>query len=73
MKVLDLRDMRWFVPGTARVSGPDGRVAVHDDRLVSAALVAEADRLMREGKIVVGRAESAVIKGVDPIEELSDW
>ena len=37
------RDLRWFVPGTARVSGPQGR------------------------------AESRVIKGVDPVEELSDW
>ena len=55
------------------MSAPHGRVAVHDDRLVSAALAAEVDRLMRAGKIVVGRAESAVIEGVDPIEELSGW
>jgi hypothetical protein len=67
------RDLRWFVPGTARVSTPQGRVAVHDDRLVSAALVAEVDRLIRAGRIAVGRAESAVIRGVDPLAELSDW
>ena len=63
-----------------RVGGVDGsgtaelhRVALHDDRLVSAALVAEMDRLVREGKVRVGGAESAVIKGIDPMEELSDW
>ena len=48
-------------------------MALHDDRLVSAALIAEADKLVRERKVVVGRGESAVIPGVDPIEELEGW
>ena len=65
--------LRWFVPQTARVSTPTGRKAVHDDRLLSAALVAEVDRLIREGKIKMGRAESAVIKGRDPLEGLTEW
>jgi len=55
------------------VSTPTGRKPVHDDRLVSAALVAEVDRLIREGKIKMGRAESAVIKGVDQLEALAEW
>jgi hypothetical protein len=67
------RHMRWFVPETAKVSTPWGSVAVHDDRLISAALIAEADKLVRERKVVVGRAESVVIRGVDPIEELEGW
>ena len=67
------RDLRWFVPGTARVSTPTGMKRVHDDRLVSAALVAEMDRLVREGKVKIGRAESAVIRGVDPLEDLPDY
>ena len=46
-----------FAASTPKVSALRGRVALHDDRLISAALVAEADRLIREGKIVVGRAE----------------
>ena len=67
------RHMRWFVPETAKVSTPWGSVAVHDDRLILAALIAEADKLVRERKVMVGRAESVVIRGVDPIEELSGW
>ena len=67
------RDLRWFVPGTAKVSTPTGMKPVHDDRLVSAALVAEADRLIRAGKVRVGGAESAVIRGVDPMEDLPGW
>ena len=48
-------------------------MALHDDRLVSAALLSEADKLVRERKVVVGRAESVVIPGVDPIEDLPGW
>jgi hypothetical protein len=44
---------------------------VHDDRLVSAALVAEADRLISENKIGMGRAVSAIIRPVDPLDHLS--
>jgi hypothetical protein len=50
------RDLRWGV-----WSGG------YDDRLVSAALVAVYDGLVREGKIVMGRAESAVIGPVDVV------
>ena len=64
------RDLRWFVPGTAKVSTPRGRVALHDDRLVSAALIAAADKLVRERKVVVGTATSAVIPAVDLFENM---
>ena len=67
------RYLRWFVPETAWVSTPTGRKPVHDDRLVSAMLVAEVDKLIREGKIKVGRAESAVVRGYDPVEDLPEW
>jgi hypothetical protein len=35
---------------------------VHDDRLLSAALVAEADRLYREGLLVLMTGQSQVIR-----------
>jgi hypothetical protein len=70
--------LRWFVPGTTKVrrpggAAPTGMQALHDDRLISAALIAEADKLIKDGKIAAGRAESVVIRGVDPLEELSGW
>ncbi len=67
------RYLRWFVPESVKVSAPEGNVALHDDRLVSAVLVAEVDRLMREGKIKVGRAVSEVVEGYDPVGDLPDW
>ena len=39
-----------------------GLPEVHDDRLLSAALIAEADRRQRAGDIFIGTVESAVIK-----------
>jgi hypothetical protein len=65
------RDLRWYVPPAARVSTPLGMKPVHDDRLVSAALVAEADRLISDNKIGIGRAVSAIIRPVDPLDNLS--
>jgi hypothetical protein len=53
------RDLRWGV-----------WYGGHDDRLVSAALVAVYDGLVREGKVLVGRAESVVIGPLDPIFKL---
>jgi len=43
---------------------------VHDDRLLSAALVAEFDRLLRERKVLLGDAKSAVLPSFDPLSEL---
>ena len=44
-----------------------------DDRLLSAALIAEIDRLIREGKIHTGLAHSAVTDHYDPLQDLPDW
>jgi hypothetical protein len=56
------RGLRWGVSETARVMLSNGRTElVHDDRLLSAALVAELDRMVREGKLFVSVGESAVL------------
>ena len=65
------RDLRWGVPATAKVATPNGNVSVHDDRLISAALIAEADRLIKEGNILLGVAKSEIIPGEDPLDNLS--
>ena len=65
------RDLRWYVPSSARVSTPDGMQPVHDDRLISAALTAEADRLISQGKIMLGDARSVIIRPNDPLQNLS--
>jgi hypothetical protein len=65
--------LSWFVPASTTVSTPRGREALHDDRLISAALIAEVDRLVREGKIRIGRAESEVVEGYDPVGDLPGW
>ena len=53
------RDLKWSVPANARVETPAGSQLVHDDRLISAALIAEVDRLYHQGAITIGRAETA--------------
>ncbi len=64
-------DLRWEVPPTHRTDVPGGRLQpTHDDRLLSAALVAELDRLLRKGHIILGTAESAVIQPHDPLADL---
>ena len=55
------RDLRWYVPDSARISTPTGMEPIHDDRLISAALIAEADRLIQIGNLGLGHAKSAVI------------
>jgi hypothetical protein len=64
------RGLRWGVPAGARIGTENGRVPLHDDRLLSAALVAEAARLWGAGKLPLGRAESAVILPTDPLAGL---
>jgi hypothetical protein len=61
------KDLRWQVPASAKVDTPDGPQFIHDDRLLSAALIAELDRLIRCGAVIAGRAESVVIDAVDPL------
>jgi hypothetical protein len=65
------RDLRWHVPTNHRTDTPAGPKPTHDDRLLSAALVAELDHLIRHGAITLGTAESAVIASRDPLDGLS--
>jgi hypothetical protein len=59
--------LRWGVPPGHKTQTPRGPMPTHDDRLVSAALVAEVDRLYRAGKLALGLAQSAVIPAEDPL------
>jgi hypothetical protein len=43
---------------------------LHDDRLVSAALVAVYDELVRDGRLSLGLGRSAVIAAKDPLAGL---
>jgi hypothetical protein len=57
------RGLRWAVPDTARIKLSETEtVPVHDDRLISAALCAEVDRLYKSGALFLFTGESAVIK-----------
>lgn len=56
------RGLRWGVrPGATWQDAMGNSHKVHDDRLLSAALVAEGDRLFREGQWFASTGESAVI------------
>jgi hypothetical protein len=65
------RDLRWGVPAYVKVSTPAGVLPVHDDRLISAALVAVYDDLYRKGTLRFGRAASTIIPAPDPLEGLT--
>jgi hypothetical protein len=60
-------DLRWGVPDRARVMTPAGPQAVHDDRLLSAALVAELERRRAAGRVLFGVSASRVVPGGDPL------
>jgi len=67
------RALRWGVPPTARTfppagEGTAGSLPVHDDRLLSAALVAEADRAYRAGELFLTTGQSTVIRPNQPEE-----
>jgi hypothetical protein len=62
--------MQWGVPESATVDTPAGRLPVHDDRLISAALVAEVDRLLQDGRVRIGRAASLIVPPADPFAGL---
>jgi len=62
--------MQWSVPADMTVDTPAGRLPVHDDRLISAALVAEIDRLIQEGRLRVGPAASLIVPPADPFAGL---
>ena len=54
-------DLRWAVPDAARVATPLGPQAVHDDRLLSAALVAEIERRRAAGRLPLGASLSRIV------------
>ena len=64
------RDLRWGVPDTHKTSTPAGPEPTHDDRLLSAALIAELDRKLAAGDLVLGTAQSAVLPPADPLAGL---
>ncbi len=64
------RDLRWQVPTSHKTATAQGLETTHDDRLLSAALVAHLDRLVRNTTIALGRAESVVIAARDPLANL---
>ena len=47
-------DRHGYVPANAWLETPAGSQLVHDDRLISAALIAEVDRLYHQGAITMG-------------------
>lgn len=62
------RDLKWSVPDSHTTSTPSGNLPTHDDRLISFALVAEAERLRAADLLHLGTAESATIY-VDPLSQ----
>ena len=57
------RGLKWGVSPGATFTKADGKsVKIHDDRLLSAALVAEADRLFKGGHWFASTGESAVVR-----------
>jgi len=65
--------MSWSVPPTVNIATPAGLEPLHDDRLISAALIAHADTLIKEGKIKIGRAQSSITAPYDPLNDLPPW
>ena len=71
------RDLRWGVPANHTTATPAGSEPTHDDRLLSAALVAHFDRMLAAGRpggrgnLRLGSAQSAVIRPSDPLAGLS--
>ncbi len=62
------RHLRWGVPAGA--AAEDGSGPLHDDRLLSAALIALADPLYRQGRFIAGGGSAVVITPSDPLREM---
>jgi hypothetical protein len=60
--------LKWSVPASHRTDTPTGLQPTHDDRLLSAALVAVADELWRNGTLLIGSGLSVVIDATDPLD-----
>jgi hypothetical protein len=61
------RDLRWGVPAAARIVTPSGSELIHDDRLLSAALVAELEQRRAAGKLLLGASASRIVSPGDPL------
>jgi hypothetical protein len=61
------RDLRWGVPAAARVISPNGSELIHDDRLLSAALVAELEQRRASGRLFIGASASRIVRPGDPL------
>jgi hypothetical protein len=60
------RHLRWGVPAAAAVDTPIGRQPLHDDRLLSAALIAHASTLQASGALRLGTGRSGIIPPAEP-------
>lgn len=68
------KGLQWAVSDTAKTELPDGTTTLtHDDRLLSAALTAEADRLIREEIIELFVTMPSVIIAPPEEEEAEEW
>lgn len=69
------RGMKWGVAESARVTVRGKSVPIHDDYLLSVALVAEVDRLSKSGELFLGTGESYTIRQPDIISEMdgAEW
>lgn len=65
------KHLRWSVPNTHKTHTPTGPTPTHDDRLLSAALVAAADDLILNNKLHTGTGQSAIVKPHDPLANLT--
>ncbi len=68
------RGLRWGVSPAVKVMCQGEMQPVHDDRLLSAALVAEADRLHKSGHWFLSTGQSVVIER-DLLDEIDagEW
>jgi len=62
--------LKWGVPANHKTDTPTGPELTHDDRLLSAALIAHLDHMVRTGDLLLGTAQSSVIAPVDPLANL---
>jgi hypothetical protein len=60
-----------MVPDSAKASTSTGLHPIHDDRLISAALVAFYDDLIRTGKLSIGQARSLIIPPTEPLSDIA--
>ncbi len=65
------RNLKWEVKPTHKTAVPgQGSTPTHDDRLLSAALIAVIDELYEQKKLILSTGVSAVIKPRDSLAEL---